>query len=66
MNSKAEKRIPNLTASYKVGEKTWINCGAAWAHGNGKGYNIKLNSFPVGGEFSLFERKVDEQEQEAS
>ena len=27
----------------------WTEVGAAWAHGDGKGYNIKLNLLPIDG-----------------
>lgn len=33
----------------------WNRIGAAWVHGDGKGFNVKLDSMPLDGEVILRE-----------
>ncbi len=35
----------------------WTEIGVAWRTKSGEGINVKLNAFPVNGEFSLFPPK---------
>ncbi len=38
------------------GEKSfWTRCGGAWAHRDGKGFNIELEMMPLDGRISLRE-----------
>ncbi len=33
----------------------WTRVGAAWPHGDGKGFNIQLSAYPVGGKLTIRE-----------
>ena len=33
----------------KSGENDWTEIGAVWAHGDGKGFNLKLDYLPLNG-----------------
>ncbi|MEQ9587302.1 MAG: hypothetical protein RJS97_05070 [Parvibaculaceae bacterium] len=38
----------------KTGEDSfWNRIGAAWEHGDGEGFNIKLNALPLEGEIVM-------------
>lgn len=39
----------------------WTKIGAAWAHDDGKGFNIQLSCFPVNGRLVIREPKVDQE-----
>ena len=42
----------------KSGENDWTEIGAVWAHGDGKGFNLKLDYLPLnGGELVIREPK---------
>jgi hypothetical protein len=38
----------------------WSRIGAAWAHKDGKGFNIQLDAYPISGKISL--REISERE----
>lgn len=46
------KDIPNSD------RKKWIEIGAAWLHGDGKGHRIELDAVPINGE-GLVTRMID-------
>ena len=57
---------PTLIA-YSVREREgqkaiWTRIGAAWPHGNSKGFNIQLEALPMGDRIVLTEPKADEAE----
>ncbi len=35
------------------GKSFWTRIGSAWAHGDGKGFNIQLDSVPLDGRITL-------------
>jgi hypothetical protein len=39
----------------------WTRVGAAWAHDDGKGFNIQLSCFPVNGRLVIREPKADKE-----
>ncbi|MBB3938086.1 hypothetical protein [Aureimonas phyllosphaerae] len=39
----------------------WTRIGAAWAHGDGKGFNISLSAVPLTGRLVLRERNEKEE-----
>jgi hypothetical protein len=39
----------------------WTKIGAAWAHEDGKGFNIQLSCFPVNGRLVIREPKADQE-----
>jgi hypothetical protein len=50
-------RTPNHFA-YNVrnregGDNYWIRIGSAWAHADGKGFNIQLETVPLDGQVTL-------------
>ena len=45
-------------------EDFWLNIGAAYAHGNGEGYNILLQAMPLDGKIVLRPPKPDDDEAE--
>ncbi len=48
------------------GDKTfWTKIGAAWAHQDGKDFNIQLSCLPVNGRLVLRDPKVAEDDEEA-
>jgi hypothetical protein len=52
MNLPVEKKLPTHRAYSIKGEgdtARWIELGAAWANDDGKGFNIVLDTVPVGG-----------------
>lgn len=40
----------------------WLNIGSAWAHGDGKGFNLVLEALPLDGKLVLRELKEQEPE----
>ncbi len=58
-------RIYSVT---KEGDKTnWFEIGAAWAHGDGKGFGLQLKALPVAGaELVLREPKPKEETEQAA
>jgi hypothetical protein len=43
--SNLKSQIPNLSP--------WIRIGSAWAHADGKGFNIQLETVPLDGRIAL-------------
>ena len=41
----------------------WTKIGAAWAHEDGKGFNVTLTAMPVGGRLVICEPKPVEDQQ---
>jgi hypothetical protein len=39
----------------------WTKVGAAWAHEDGKGFNVTLSCMPLNGRLTLREPKADEE-----
>jgi hypothetical protein len=62
-DTNAAEKKPNKPAyyAYAVRERetdekksnTWLNCGAAWLHKDGKGLNLELESLPINGRIVL-------------
>lgn len=62
MSKKIEKKSGpayRIHAVTKDGEKSiWCEIGAAWAHANGKGFNLQFKALPLpGAELVLLEPK---------
>jgi hypothetical protein len=60
MNTTSEKSTPNKPShiAYHVrdiadGKSFWTRIGSAWAHQDGKGFNIQLDVAPLDGRISL-------------
>jgi hypothetical protein len=56
-NTAPASKTPSHTA-YQVrdregGKGYWTRIGAAWAHGDGQGFNIQLESVPLDGRITL-------------
>ena len=54
-------RKPTHVVSYVVGDKEnsrWTPIGAAWAHQDGNGFNLKLEYLPLGTEGRIVIRKA--------
>ena len=52
MNATPEKKLPSHRAYTIKGEgdnARWVEHGAAWPHADGKGYDVVLETVPVGG-----------------
>jgi hypothetical protein len=52
MNATGEKKLPTHRAYFVKGEgdnTRWLELGAVWAHSNGKGFDVVLETVPVGG-----------------
>lgn len=47
-------------------EDFWLNLGLAFAHADGKGFNIVLQALPIDGKIVLREPTEDEPEQQPS
>ena len=45
-------RTPSHFA-YEVGDNYWIRIGSAWAHADGNGFNIQLETVPLDGRVAL-------------
>jgi len=54
-NSKPTHRVFHIRKFEKDGEKKnfWTGIGVAWPHKDGKGFNLKLECFPVDGEITI-------------
>lgn len=51
-----ESRSPSHVAWHVNGsekKKFWSRVGAAWAHKDGKGFNLQLETFPIDGRIVL-------------
>ena len=61
---KRNQKSPRPHAVYVVegeGDKAfWTKIGAAWAHEDGKGFNISLTCLPLNGRLVVREPKSDE------
>ena len=56
-SNKPSHRVYAVTKR-KSGENDWTEIGAVWAHGDGKGFNLKLDYLPLnGGELVIREPK---------
>jgi hypothetical protein len=47
-----DKKLPTHRAYFVKGEgdnARWLELGAVWAHDDGKGFNVVLETVPVGG-----------------
>lgn len=56
-NNEKQNRTPSHLA-YQVTDREnqksiWTRVGSAWAHGDGKGFNIQLDALPLDGRISL-------------
>lgn len=52
----AESKPPSHIAWHVTGndnKKFWSRVGAAWAHKDGKGFNLQLETFPIDGRIVL-------------
>lgn len=53
----ATSKIPTHTAYHvrdrECGESFWTRIGSAWAHADGKGFNILVETVPLDGRISL-------------
>jgi hypothetical protein len=52
MTAAPEKKLPSHRAYSVRGEgetARWLELGAVWPHGDGKGYDVVLETIPVGG-----------------
>lgn len=60
MPAKTKSKKPTHEAFVVTGEGEnafWTKIGAAWRHDDGKGFNVDLIAFPVGGRLVIRERK---------
>jgi len=49
-NTQSKQPTHRIYAVTKRGEKAhWREIGAAWAHGDGEGFNLKLDYLPLNG-----------------
>lgn len=49
-NSQSKQPTHRVYAVTKRGEQSyWREIGAAWAHGDGEGFNVKLDYLPLNG-----------------
>jgi hypothetical protein len=51
--SKAPTHIAYQVRERGNDESFWTRIGAAWAHGDGKGFNIQLDAIPLDGKITL-------------
>jgi len=61
MSNQPTKSMPSHHV-YRVSDREesekaiWTQIGAAWPHGDGKGFNIQLSAFPISGKMTIRER----------
>ncbi|AXK79544.1 hypothetical protein DW352_02825 [Pseudolabrys taiwanensis] len=60
MSKKAKPAFDAFVVDGDGDDAFWSKIGAAWAHEDGKGYNVQLNAFPVSGRIVLRTPKVRE------
>ncbi len=51
--SKAPTHAAYHVRDRKGGEAIWTRIGSAWAHADGKGFNIQIETVPLDGRISL-------------
>jgi hypothetical protein len=51
--SKAPSHVAYQVRDREGKKGYWTRIGSAWAHGDGKGFNIQLESVPLDGQISL-------------
>ena len=51
--SKAPSHIAYHVRNKKDGDAFWTRIGSAWQHADGKGFNIQIETVPLGGRMSL-------------
>jgi len=65
MSNKSAKSTPSHVV-YHVKDREndksiWTRVGAAWRHQDGKGFNLQLSAYPVGGKLTIRELSLEEQ-----
>jgi hypothetical protein len=58
-SSKAPTHIAYQVRDGKSDKSYWTRIGAAWAHADGKGFNIQLEMVPLDGGISLRPRDTE-------
>ena len=64
MSNAANRFNVFVVREYKAGEEDrseWIRVGVAFAHPDGKGFNLTLSALPVDGKLVLREPKPEEE-----
>ena len=51
--AKAPSHVAYQVHDRKAGNSFWTRIGSAWAHADGKGFNIQLDVAPLDGRISL-------------
>lgn len=51
--SKSPSHVAYQVRDGKGGKSFWTRIGAAWAHGDGQGFNVQLESVPLDGRITL-------------
>jgi hypothetical protein len=51
--SKAPTPIAYHVRDRKGGDAIWTRIGSAWAHADGKGFNVQIETVPLDGRISL-------------
>lgn len=51
--SKAPTHIAYHVRDRKGGDAIWTRIGSAWAHADGKGFNLQIETVPLDGRISL-------------
>ena len=63
-NSKAPTHIAwHVRNSGPDGKAYWNRLGVAWAHADGEGFNVELNSLPLDGKVTVRRRREMDDEQ---
>ena len=51
--SKAPTHVAYQVRDREGGKSFWTRIGSAWAHGDGKGFNIQIETVPLDGRITL-------------
>ena len=51
--SKAPSHVAYQVRDRKGGNSFWTRIGSAWAHADGKGFNIQIETVPLNGRITL-------------
>jgi hypothetical protein len=51
--SKTPSHIAYQVSDRENGKNFWTRIGSAWAHGDGNGFNIQIESVPLSGRITL-------------
>lgn len=51
--SKTPSHIAYQVSDRENGKSFWTRIGSAWAHGDGNGFNIQIESVPLSGRITL-------------